>query len=60
MLGEGTVERLVFVHEVDREVEDKFFKEFLCESYMRKQEGRLIHFIIPSYMEDLDSPFCPP
>ncbi|KAK4271052.1 hypothetical protein QN277_019801 [Acacia crassicarpa] len=49
----------VFVHDVNREVEDKFSKAFLCESYMRKQEGRLRHFIVPSHMDDLDRPFCP-
>ncbi|KAF9615295.1 hypothetical protein IFM89_022622 [Coptis chinensis] len=38
----------VFVHDVDRLVEDKFSKAFLCERYMRIQEGRLRHFTIPS------------
>lgn len=39
----------VFVHDVDRVVEDKFSKTFLCEGYLREQEGRLRHFIIPSH-----------
>ncbi|XP_050209989.1 glucuronoxylan 4-O-methyltransferase 1 [Mercurialis annua] len=49
----------VFVHDVNREVEDKFSKAFLCEGYMKKQEGRLRHFTIPSYRDGLDRPFCP-
>ncbi|KAG2320093.1 hypothetical protein Bca52824_013306 [Brassica carinata] len=51
----------VFVHDVNREVEDKFSKAFLCEGYMKKQEGRLRHFVIPSYRDETESnrPFCP-
>ncbi|KAL6514715.1 Glucuronoxylan 4-O-methyltransferase 1 [Orobanche gracilis] len=49
----------VFVHDVNREVEDTFSREFLCEGYMTKQEGRLRHFVIPSHAGDLDKPFCP-
>lgn len=49
----------VFVHDVNREVEDKFSKAFLCEGYMKKQEGRLRHFTIPSQRDALDRPFCP-
>lgn len=49
----------VFVHDVDREVEDTFSKVFLCEGYMKKQAGRLRHFNIPSYRDALDRPFCP-
>ncbi|CAN7134504.1 unnamed protein product [Brassica rapa subsp. narinosa] len=51
----------VFVHDVNREVEDKFSKAFLCEGYMKKQEGRLRHFVIPSYRDGSESnrPFCP-
>ncbi|XP_022954973.1 glucuronoxylan 4-O-methyltransferase 1-like [Cucurbita moschata] len=49
----------VFVHDVNREVEDKFSMEFLCEGYMVKQEGRLRHFRIPSHRDELDKPFCP-
>ncbi|KAK4424438.1 Glucuronoxylan 4-O-methyltransferase 1 [Sesamum alatum] len=49
----------VFVHDVNREVEDKFSREFLCEGYMKKQEGRLRHFVIPSHRDDLNKPFCP-
>ncbi|EEF35923.1 glucuronoxylan 4-O-methyltransferase 1 [Ricinus communis] len=54
---EGKTE--VFVHDVNREVEDRFSKAFLCEGYMKKQEGRLRHFTIPSHMDALDRPFCP-
>lgn len=54
----------VFVHDVNRVVEDKFSMAFLCQNYMKKQEGRLRHFIIPSHRRDhnahSDRPFCPP
>ncbi|GAB2232393.1 hypothetical protein Drorol1_Dr00011425 [Drosera rotundifolia] len=50
----------VFVHDVDRVVEDKFSKTFLCEGYMREQEGRLRHFTIPSHKSRTGRPFCPP
>ncbi|KAJ6795323.1 glucuronoxylan 4-O-methyltransferase 1-like [Iris pallida] len=49
----------VFVHDVDRIVEDKFSREFLCEGYMKEQEGRLRHFTIPSHKANLGMPFCP-
>nr|GEV10760.1 glucuronoxylan 4-O-methyltransferase 3-like [Tanacetum cinerariifolium] len=49
----------VFVHDVDRVVEDKFSNEFLCEGYMTEQEGRLRHFTIPSHMARSGRPFCP-
>ncbi|KAL9247014.1 hypothetical protein vseg_020486 [Gypsophila vaccaria] len=49
----------VFVHDVNREVEDKFSKEFLCEGYMKKQEGRLRHFTIPSHKDGRERSFCP-
>ncbi|KAJ6427780.1 hypothetical protein OIU84_023223 [Salix udensis] len=49
----------VFVHDVDREVEDKFSKSFLCEGYMKKQVGKLRQFTIPSHRDDMDRPFCP-
>ncbi|CAI9764109.1 unnamed protein product [Fraxinus pennsylvanica] len=49
----------VFVHDVDRVVEDKFSKTFLCEGYLREQEGRIRHFTIPSHRVDLARPFCP-
>ncbi|PKI50295.1 hypothetical protein CRG98_029368 [Punica granatum] len=39
----------VFVHDVNREVEDKFSKAFLCEG----------HFTIPSHRDDSGKPFCP-
>ncbi|KAL6531598.1 Glucuronoxylan 4-O-methyltransferase 1 [Orobanche minor] len=56
---EAVGETHVFVHDVNREVEDNFSREFLCEGYMTKQEGRLRHFAIPSHVDDLDKPFCP-
>ncbi|KAI4324241.1 hypothetical protein L6164_023795 [Bauhinia variegata] len=49
----------VFVHDVDREVEDKFSKGFLCEGYLVEQEGRIRHFTIPSHRTRLGRPFCP-
>lgn len=49
----------VFVHDVNRVVEDKFSKAFLCDGYMRKQEGRLRHFTVPSHKDNSDRPFCP-
>ncbi|THF96276.1 hypothetical protein TEA_018174 [Camellia sinensis var. sinensis] len=49
----------VFVHDVDRDVEDKFSRVFLCDGYVMKQEGRLRHFKIPSHRDSLDKPFCP-
>lgn len=55
----GGEETHVMVHDVNREVEDKFSREFLCEGYMRKQEGRLRHFVVPSHRVNSDRPFCP-
>lgn len=49
----------VFVHDVDRVVEDKFSKALLCEGYLREQEGRIRHFTIPSHRARLGRPFCP-
>lgn len=49
----------VFVHDVDRVVEDKFSMAFLCEGYLRKQEGRIRHFTIPSHRTSPAKPFCP-
>ncbi|KAK7328342.1 hypothetical protein VNO77_22446 [Canavalia gladiata] len=50
----------VFVHDVNRPVEDQFSDAFLCHNYIHKQEGRLRHFIIPTHRDRFDSPFCPP
>ncbi|GKV24470.1 hypothetical protein SLEP1_g34082 [Rubroshorea leprosula] len=49
----------VFVHDVNRVVEDKFSSAFLCQGYMKKQVGRLRRFTIPSHRDGLDKPFCP-
>lgn len=49
----------VFVHDVDRVVEDKFSKAFLCEGYLKEQEGRIRHFVVPSHRTRLGRPFCP-
>lgn len=53
---EGETE--VFVHDVDRAVEDKFSRRFLCEGYLKEQEGRIRHFTIPSHRGGEVS-FCP-
>ncbi|KAG7589782.1 IRX15/IRX15L/IGXM [Arabidopsis suecica] len=44
--GETTA---VFVHDVNRKVEDEFSMEFLCRDYMTEQEGILRHFTVPSH-----------
>ncbi|KAL1292495.1 hypothetical protein HN51_053093 [Arachis hypogaea] len=49
----------VFVHDVDRKVEDTFSKAFLCQGYLREQQGRIRHFTIPSHKARLGRPFCP-
>ncbi|WOL11911.1 hypothetical protein Cni_G20675 [Canna indica] len=49
----------VFVHDVDRVVEDKFSRSFLCEGYLQEQEGRLRHFVIPSHRTTAGIGFCP-
>ncbi|WOL04471.1 glucuronoxylan 4-O-methyltransferase 2-like [Canna indica] len=49
----------VFVHDVDRIVEDRFSREFLCEGYKKHEEGRLRHFTIPSHRANVDAPICP-
>jgi glucuronoxylan 4-O-methyltransferase len=55
--GEGATD--VFVHDVDRPVEDAFSKAFLCEGYLAEQVGRIRHFVIPSHREKAGTPFCP-
>ncbi|PKI55000.1 hypothetical protein CRG98_024600 [Punica granatum] len=55
-----TGETDVFVHDVDRVVEDKFSKGLLCEGYLTEQEGRIRHFTVPSHRARLGRPFCPP
>ncbi|KAF8065689.1 hypothetical protein N665_1164s0005 [Sinapis alba] len=56
--GETTA---VFVHDVDRTVEDEFSMEFLCREYMTEQQGRLRHFTVPSHRKFNISGgrFCP-
>ena len=55
--GSGATD--VFVHDVDRTVEDRFSKAFLCEAYLAEQVGRIRHFVIPSHREKDGMPFCP-
>ncbi|KAK9678534.1 hypothetical protein RND81_11G217800 [Saponaria officinalis] len=55
---EGDVD--VFVHDVDRDVEDVFSKEYLCEGYMVEEVGKLRHFRVPSHRSSVGRiPFCP-
>ncbi|XP_023764957.1 glucuronoxylan 4-O-methyltransferase 1 [Lactuca sativa] len=49
----------VFVHDVNRVVEDEFSKVFLCEGYLSEEEGRLRRFTIPSHRTRSGRPFCP-
>nr|GLL31818.1 glucuronoxylan 4-O-methyltransferase 3-like [Ipomoea trifida] len=49
----------VLVHDVDRVVENKFSKAFLCEGYFVEEEGRIRHFTVPSHRVRLGRPFCP-
>ncbi|XP_019243141.1 PREDICTED: glucuronoxylan 4-O-methyltransferase 1-like [Nicotiana attenuata] len=49
----------VFVHDVHRNIEDKFSRQFLCDGYMKEQVGKLRHFTIPSHKNNLNMPFCP-
>ncbi|KAL5224977.1 hypothetical protein ABZP36_011616 [Zizania latifolia] len=55
----GTGATDVFVHDVDRPVEDSFSKAFLCEGYLAEQVGRIRHFVVPSHREKDATPFCP-
>ncbi|TVU01347.1 hypothetical protein EJB05_53190, partial [Eragrostis curvula] len=57
--GDGETVTDVFVHDVDRPVEDAFSKAFLCEGYLKEQVGRIRHFVIPSHREKPGTPFCP-
>ncbi|XP_051145337.1 glucuronoxylan 4-O-methyltransferase 1-like [Andrographis paniculata] len=56
---DGGAKTHIFVHDINRDIEDRFSREFLCEGYMRKQVERLRHFVVPSHKNDLDKPFCP-
>ncbi|KAL3641475.1 hypothetical protein CASFOL_016443 [Castilleja foliolosa] len=47
----------VFVHDVNRAIEDKFSSAFLCEAYRKEQVGRIRHFNIPSHRTG-NRPFC--
>ncbi|XP_030468053.1 glucuronoxylan 4-O-methyltransferase 3-like [Syzygium oleosum] len=49
----------VFVHDVDRAVEDGFSRAFLCDGYLTEQVGRLRHFTVPSHRARSGRPFCP-
>ncbi|CAI9777925.1 unnamed protein product [Fraxinus pennsylvanica] len=51
----------VFVHDIERKVEDTFSRAFLCDAYIIEEAGRLRHFNIPSHRTIASSrtPFCP-
>ncbi|KAF0901435.1 hypothetical protein E2562_000316 [Oryza meyeriana var. granulata] len=52
----------VFVHDVDRAVEDAFSRTFLCDAYVREEAGKLRHFVVHSHRREGDGmapPFCP-
>ncbi|KAL3502357.1 hypothetical protein ACH5RR_036806 [Cinchona calisaya] len=49
----------VFVHDIDRWVENKFSMAFLCEGYWREEVGKIRHFTIPSHKVGSERPFCP-
>ncbi|KAI9081620.1 hypothetical protein K1719_036506 [Acacia pycnantha] len=48
----------VFVHDMDRKVERKYAKEFLCLKYKVSEVGRLWHFVIPPAIKFDDHGFC--
>ncbi|KAG6422415.1 hypothetical protein SASPL_118986 [Salvia splendens] len=47
----------VFLHDVDRRVEQMYAEAFLCKKYRVKAEGRLWHFEIPP-AADINTHFC--
>ncbi|XP_047328766.1 glucuronoxylan 4-O-methyltransferase 3-like [Impatiens glandulifera] len=49
----------VFVHDVNRPVEDRFSTGFLCQSYLTEQVGRIRHFTVPSHRVLSKPAFCP-
>ncbi|KAL2320302.1 hypothetical protein Fmac_029271 [Flemingia macrophylla] len=50
----------VFLHDVDREVEKEYAKEFLCMKYRVEGIGKLWHFVIPPVdnASDITHGFC--
>lgn len=48
----------VFVHDIQREVENYFSKAFLCKSYLSEQARLMRHFVVPAHTNS-DRPFCP-
>ncbi|XP_074568639.1 glucuronoxylan 4-O-methyltransferase 1-like [Curcuma longa] len=49
----------VMVHDVNRQVEDRFSMAFLCGGYMKEEVGKLRHFTIPSHRGGPAVKFCP-
>ncbi|KAL1564837.1 Glucuronoxylan 4-O-methyltransferase 2 [Salvia divinorum] len=50
----------VFLHDINREVEDRFSMSFLCNGYMVEEKERMRRFNIPSHNKaSLGAPFCP-
>lgn len=48
----------IFVHDVDRVVEEKYSKAFLCENNLVEFEGRLWHFSVPPNDGSKEDDFC--
>lgn len=48
----------IFVHDVDRAVEEKYSKAFLCENNLVEFEGRLWHFSVPPNEGSKEDEFC--
>lgn len=50
----------VFVHDINRQVEDTFSMSFLCKAYMVEEKELMRHFNIPSHSKtSVGTPFCP-
>ncbi|CAN0928043.1 Glucuronoxylan 4-O-methyltransferase 2 [Linum grandiflorum] len=54
--GEGK-ETEIFVHDVDRTVEDTYSVVFLCRRFLTEEEGRLRRFTVPGHRSG--EAFCP-
>lgn len=48
----------IFVHDVDRPVEEKYSKAFLCENNLVEFEGKLWHFSVPPNEGSKEDDFC--
>ncbi|KAJ0988844.1 hypothetical protein J5N97_007200 [Dioscorea zingiberensis] len=48
----------VFLHNVDRKIEEGFAMEFLCKKYLVGEAGRIWHFKIPPAKDGRSTRFC--